>query len=102
VSSGAISIDLDCELDDQLRSEGLAREIVNRVQRSRKELGLHVADRIRVAYDGDPSLLESIGAHADYIRTETLAVELEQRDPGAAAIDADVGGLALRYGIEKT
>jgi isoleucyl-tRNA synthetase len=48
VSNRFISIDLDCTLDDVLVAEGYAREAVNRIQRARKDMGLHVADRIEL------------------------------------------------------
>lgn len=102
VSSGTISIDLDCRLNDDLREEGLAREVVNRIQRSRKDLGLHVADRIRVTYDGDPALLEATQTHRTYIAGEILAVSLRHGDPGDEALEADVDGAALRYRIERS
>ena len=100
-SSGSISIDLDCGLDPALIAEGLAREVVNRIQRGRKELQLHVADRIRVTYDGDAALLDAIATHSDYIGRETLAVELRQGDPGTKALASEVDGAAFRYLIER-
>ena len=100
-SSGSISIDLDCGLDPALIAEGLAREVVNRIQRGRKELRLHVADHIRVTYDGNDELLNAIATHSGYIEHETLAVELRQGDPGAAALTSEVDGAAFRYSIER-
>jgi isoleucyl-tRNA synthetase len=100
-SSGSISIDLDCRLDPALIAEGLAREVVNRIQRGRKELQLHVADRIRITYDGDAALLDAIATHSDYIERETLAVELRQGDPGTKALASEVDGAAFRYLIER-
>ena len=52
LSNRFISIDLDCTLDDELIAEGVAREVVNRIQRSRKEMNLNVSDRITVSYRG--------------------------------------------------
>ena len=101
-SSGSISIALDCTLDDSLIAEGLAREVVNRIQRGRKELQLHVADRVRITYDGDAALLEVIATHSDYIKRETLAVELRQGDPGSPeALASEVDGAVFRYLIER-
>jgi isoleucyl-tRNA synthetase len=102
-SSGSISIALDCTLDDSLIAEGLAREMVNRIQRSRKEFGLHVADRIRISYEGDAALLDAIAAHGDYIKQETLALELSQGDPGdgKGMFESEIDGKALRFRIEK-
>lgn len=78
LSNRLITIDLDCSLDEALVSEGLAREVVNRIQKYRKELNFHVADRIQVQYDGDPELLSAIAKHKDYIVSETLATSLQK------------------------
>src|SRR5690606_41593979 len=67
---------VDRTRDDELRREGLARELVSRIQRLRKDSGLAVSDRIRLAIDGATEVHEGAHAFADYIRSETLAVEL--------------------------
>jgi hypothetical protein len=67
---------LDLNLDEELRREGLAREIVHAVQNARKDAGLQVEDRISLALGGDGALLEAAEAHRDYIAGETLAVQL--------------------------
>ncbi|MEQ9005315.1 MAG: isoleucine--tRNA ligase [Pseudomonadales bacterium] len=77
VSNGEMAVDLDITLDDELLRGGYAREIVNRVQRHRKDLALNVADRIEIRYAGDPELVRAAAEHADYIRGETLAVRFE-------------------------
>jgi isoleucyl-tRNA synthetase len=68
---------LDPHLDDALRREGLAREVVNRVQRIRKEAGYLYTDRIALWIDGDVPVLDAVRAHASYIRGETLTRCLE-------------------------
>ncbi|HAR31526.1 MAG TPA: isoleucine--tRNA ligase [Gammaproteobacteria bacterium] len=76
VSNRLIAVDLDTTLDEALIRSGHAREIVNRIQRLRKESGFNVTDRIRVTYAGAEELLAAAEEHAAYIRGETLAVEL--------------------------
>ncbi len=99
VSDRLISIDLVCDLDAALIREGFAREAVNRIQRSRKELGLQVSDRIRVVYGGAPEVVEAVEAHHEYVAGEVLAVEF---GPGAAGgFAAEIDGKAFTYGIEK-
>ena len=71
-----LGVGLDVQLDDELVAEGVAREIVNRVQNMRKDAGLEVSDRIRIGVQGDAGLLEAIGQHREYIAAETLALEL--------------------------
>jgi isoleucyl-tRNA synthetase len=67
---------LDATLSDELIAEGLAREVVSRVQRLRRESGLDVSDRIRLAIAGSDRLEAAVRAHADWIGGETLAVDL--------------------------
>jgi isoleucyl-tRNA synthetase len=76
-SSGAFVVALDPRLDEPLRREGLAREIVNRVQRIRKDAGYAYVDRIELWIDGDTPVLDAARAHAEFIRGETLARGLE-------------------------
>ncbi|MGA1372390.1 MAG: isoleucine--tRNA ligase [Pseudomonadales bacterium] len=84
VSNRFIAVDLDTSLDESLIQSGHAREIVNRIQRLRKESGFNVSDRVRVTYAGSEDLVAAAGAHATYIQGETLAVEL-LHDPGLNA-----------------
>ncbi len=100
VSNRYVSVLLDCELDDALIAEGLAREAVNRIQRSRKELNLNVSDRIYVVYSGDPLLTGAIEAHRDYVAGETLATTLERGEPAAPMFDATIDNRTLIYSIE--
>ncbi|NKB70683.1 MAG: isoleucine--tRNA ligase [Candidatus Latescibacteria bacterium] len=72
-----LAVGLDIQLNDELVREGLAREIVNRVQNMRKEAGLEVADRINLWIDGSPAVAAAADQHGSYIATETLADNLE-------------------------
>jgi isoleucyl-tRNA synthetase len=73
---GSHAVALDLTIDEALREEGRAREIVHAVQSARKAAGLEVEDRVELALSGDPALLRATEAHRDYIAGETLAVEL--------------------------
>ncbi|HTA06781.1 MAG TPA: DUF5915 domain-containing protein, partial [Solirubrobacteraceae bacterium] len=73
---GSHAVALDLTIDDELREEGRAREIVHAVQSARKAAGLEVEDRIELALSGDHALLRATEAHRDHIAGETLAVEL--------------------------
>jgi isoleucyl-tRNA synthetase len=85
-SHGPYVVALDPALTPALRREGLARELVNRVQRLRKEAGYEVSTRVRLAIQGDATVLEAAREHAEYLAGETLATELAI---GAAMADAD-------------
>ena len=77
VSDRFISIDMDCTLNDELIMEGLAREVINRIQKSRKDSGLNVSDRINLTINASDLLLDSVKAHENHIKRETLIRELE-------------------------
>ena len=77
------AVALQLELDDELRQEGLAREIVHAVQNARKAAGLEITDRISLALGGDPELLDAARAHEAYLTGEVLAT--------AVAYDATTG-----------
>ena len=79
LSNRFISIDLDCQLTDELVDEGLARECINRIQRTRKELGFNVEDRIKITFTSESQRLKgAILKHKDYICGETLALSLSE------------------------
>ncbi len=99
VSDRLISIDLACDLDDELIREGFAREAVNRIQRARKEMGLDVSDRIRVAFGGDAEVVDAVEAHREYVAGEVLAVEFSRGD--ADPFRAEIDGKSFTYAIEK-
>jgi len=73
---GSHAVALELALDDALRREGLAREVVHAVQNARKAAGLAVEDRIRLVLGGDEELLGAARAHEDYVAGEVLAIEV--------------------------
>ncbi len=73
-AEGRYTVALDPVLTDELRREGLARELVNRVQRLRRESGLDITDRIRLGVEGTGAVCEAVRAHEAVIARETLAV----------------------------
>ena len=75
-SEGGYTAALDPALDDDLRAEGLARELVNRIQRLRREGGLEITDRIRLAIFGTDEIQSAADDYRDFICGETLSVEL--------------------------
>ncbi|HHV05028.1 MAG TPA: isoleucine--tRNA ligase [Anaerolineaceae bacterium] len=79
-ADGAYLAALITTLTPELISEGMAREVVRRVQALRKDAGLDIADRIRLTYAASPRLAEAIEANRDYITSETLALELESSE----------------------
>jgi isoleucyl-tRNA synthetase len=100
---GSHAVALDLALDEDLRREGLAREIVHAVQAARRNAGLAVEDRIELALDGDDELLDAARAYEEYVRGETLARSLSfevdsrmtRRPPDAASLDGERAGSSL-------
>ncbi|MEE2777707.1 MAG: isoleucine--tRNA ligase [Acidobacteriota bacterium] len=74
---------LDVELDAGLLTEGLAREVVHRIQRARKEMDLDYADRIEVQYRAAEPVVEALAAHREWVMGETLATALTVAPEGA-------------------
>jgi isoleucyl-tRNA synthetase len=71
--AGTHAVALNLELDDGLRREGLAREVVHAIQNARKSAGLNVEDRIALTLGGDDELLEAVRANEEYVVGEVLA-----------------------------
>jgi isoleucyl-tRNA synthetase len=76
-SSGVLTVALDVTLTDDLRKEGIARELVNRIQNLRKDSGFELTDRIAVQFQKDEQIINAINKNLDYIKAETLTDELE-------------------------
>jgi isoleucyl-tRNA synthetase len=94
---GSHAVALEIEIDEPLRVEGWARDIVRAVQNARQAAGLEVSDRILLTFDGDEELLAAARTHEAYIAAETLAttVGYELLDSEPVMID----GRALKIGI---
>ena len=79
-----LTVALDLNLSEELQQEGLARELVNRVQNMRKDQGLEVQDKIRIKFVAqEPLLAQALEQFGSYIKTETQAVELAATTEGA-------------------
>jgi len=100
-SEDGFTVGLDPELDDDLRTEGMARELVNRIQRLRRDAGLEITDRIRLRIHGPEPVERAVGRHGDFIAGETLAVELGfgAADDAAASLDDEVDGIPIRVSL---
>jgi isoleucyl-tRNA synthetase len=92
---------LDERVTDELRREGLAREVVNRVQNARKALDLPYEARIEVRYESAGDLAEAVAEHREWIMSETLATRLEPGEPSGEAHEADIEGTAFRFSITR-
>jgi isoleucyl-tRNA synthetase len=77
----SITVALDTQLNDELLVEGVARELVNRIQMLRRSEGFEVADRVHLRWaSDDASIIDAFGAHGEFIAGEVLAVTIERAD----------------------
>jgi isoleucyl-tRNA synthetase len=93
---------LDVRVSDALRREGLAREVVNRIQRARKAMNLAYEARIRIGYVAAGELGQALAENGQTVARETLALELAPRGSGDAAgekHETDVDGEPLTFWI---
>jgi isoleucyl-tRNA synthetase len=97
---GSHAVALDLGLDDELRREGLAREVVHAVQGARKGVGLRVEERIALTLGGDERLLDAVRAHEPYVGGETLATSIAY-DSAADGAPATIEGRELRIAVTR-
>jgi isoleucyl-tRNA synthetase len=102
---GSHAVALDLAIDDSLRREGYAREIVHAVQIARRNAGLAVEDRIELALAGDAELIAAAHEHRDYVAGETLALQLQLGDdatwPEAHREALELDGRALTIALRR-
>jgi isoleucyl-tRNA synthetase len=102
---GDVTVALDTEVTPELRAEGLAREAVKRIQNLRKDASFEVTDRIEIAYHGTDRITDAVATHADWIRNETLALELQPSTPdqlsGEAVETFGIGDEHLTIGVRR-
>jgi isoleucyl-tRNA synthetase len=97
---GSHAVALELTIDDELRQEGWARDIVRAIQNARADAGLDVSDRIVLTLDGDGELLDAARTHQRYISGETLAIEVSYASlDGADPVKID--GRELRIRVER-
>ena len=92
-SSGSLTVALDITIDEELKKEGIARELVNRIQNLRKDSGFEVTDKIDIRILKDGLVERAVNSNINYIKNETLTSELnfeEQMEDGVAISFDDV------------
>ena len=98
VSEGALTVALDINLTPELLCEGLAREIVKRIQTHRKDSGFEITDRIKVIFEPQPQLQEAVAKHGSYISAQVLADEINF-GPIGSATEFDFGNFKAQAEI---
>ena len=102
-SEGKLTVALDITLTDELKAEGVARELINRIQNIRKESGFEVTDRIRVAIERTEFAAEAVARYASYIAAQTLAdsVAVAAEPSGAVVVSSEIDEMPLRIAVTR-
>lgn len=100
-SSGNLTVALDVTLSDSLKKEGIARELVNRIQNLRKDSGFEVTDKIHVLIQKDGTVENAVAENKDYIKNETLTANLDVAENVEDGIDITFDEVVTKLFIKK-
>ncbi|MBR5863114.1 MAG: isoleucine--tRNA ligase [Alistipes sp.] len=102
-SEGKLTVALDITVTDELRREGVARELINRIQNIRKESGFEVTDKIKVEIEAKEIVAPAIKHFAAYIASQTLATEVKAaaEPQGSVVVDSDVDDEPLKIAVTR-
>ncbi|MCX7912503.1 MAG: class I tRNA ligase family protein, partial [Dehalococcoidales bacterium] len=102
-SDGTSAVAISCYITVELEAEGMAREIVHRVQMMRRSAGYEITDHIVLYIEADAFIVQSLSSFADYVRQETLAREIEESVPDEVDLKETlrISGYTITLGIKK-
>ena len=102
-NEGSLTVALDIDITPELAAEGLARELVNRIQNLRKQYGLQITDHISLAIEGNEQVRSTVEGYADYIGGQVLADAIVSRIPETAerTETLDIDGTEVRIAISQ-
>lgn len=101
-SSASVTVWIDTDIDAALKQEGLAREVVSRVQKLRKDEGLEVSDRISLEFLSTKEISEAIIAHMPYVSQETLALKISNNSERKSwKTEQDIDGEMISLWIQR-
>ncbi|MDY2586312.1 isoleucine--tRNA ligase [Winogradskyella aquimaris] len=100
-NEGTLTVALDVTITEDLRKEGIARELVNRIQNLRKDSGFEVTDRIDVQLQNDAQVAAAIASNEEYIKSETLTEDLQIMDNVKDGIEIAFDEVNTRLFIQK-
>lgn len=98
-NEGNLTVALEVEISDELRKEGMARELINRIQNIRKETGLEITDRINVTITSVEQVEEAVEAYSEYIKGQVLADDIVLADNDGPEFQFDTFNLNIK--VEK-
>jgi isoleucyl-tRNA synthetase len=98
-----VTVAVDSLVTPELRAEGLAREVVRRIQAMRKDAGFDISDRITTSYRAGGELAQVFASWSEYIKAETLSTNLLSGEPllGAHTQAHDIDGEKLELGVKR-
>ncbi len=102
-TEGRLTVALDITVTEELKREGVARELINRIQNIRKESGFEVTDRVKVVIEDKPLVKGAVADFADYIASQTLALEvrLAPAAEGAFVSGTEIDEEPIRIGVTR-
>ena len=98
-NDGNLTVALEVELNDELRNEGMARELINRIQNLRKECGLEITDRVNVCISPDYRVKAAVDSFSDYIKGQVLADSISLVENTGQEVDMD--GFSVHINVSK-
>ena len=101
-SNGSHTVALDIHITEELKMEGDARELVNKIQNLRKENGLEVTDKIDIQYYAQPSFSLAIKKFIDYISQEVLANDISESNKDLDGVEIDINENTIKINLQKT
>ncbi|MFW5776158.1 MAG: isoleucine--tRNA ligase [Spirochaetota bacterium] len=104
LNEGSLTVALDPEITEDLRQEGIVRDLIRQIQNIRKESGLEVSDRIKLVIGGPDELRDAVQNNDEYLMGETLAVSLDWADgeaDGERSREVSIGDLTCSVVVEK-
>ena len=102
-TEGKLTVALDITVTEELKREGVARELINRIQNIRKESGFEVTDRVKVVIEKKPLVEGAVTDFADYIASQTLALEvkLAAEEEGTFTNEVEIDEEPIRIGVTR-
>ncbi len=101
MTESGVTVALDVTLSEELRYEGIARELINRIQNLRKDTGLEVTDRIELKVLRVDAVEEAVNRNSQYISDETLAEKLELTDSLDEGLEVDFDEIKTKISLKK-
>jgi isoleucyl-tRNA synthetase len=100
-NNGSLTVALDVTITDELKKEGIARELINRIQNIRKSSGFEITDKINILVESNENTNDAINDHKEYIASQVLAANIKIEERVANATELDFEEFKVNVNIEK-